>query len=278
MYIGQWHFSPLQSRHLWTLQSFPSMSSTIQNTLQNSLLQSPSAALSYFPESHLWSPISSLSKVILVLGKARSHRLPNLGCSGAGPPGWFEFSLKHSAWDMMHEWVWCRDEAANHQLPIAAAFWIILIFSTEGCSNLMQNLMQISCSPLSVNLNARATWYRCSLNGIYAPRGWVQWSHCWPMHNPALSSWLPGSIDVVRTVLGILTMIKFFQTDLIHSSLKTCLHCFYILTVDNATMNIGLQILLWGIDFISFGYIQKRLLDHMVVLFLVCWESLYYFS
>ena len=45
--------------------------------------QSPSAAPLYFPESHQWSEISSLSKVILVLGKARSLRAPNLGCRGA---------------------------------------------------------------------------------------------------------------------------------------------------------------------------------------------------
>ena len=32
---------------------------------------------------------------------------------------------------MMSEQVHCRDEAANHQLPIAAAFWIIQIVSTE---------------------------------------------------------------------------------------------------------------------------------------------------
>ena len=31
---------------------------------------------------------------------------------------------------MMHEQV-CCSEAANHQLPIAAAFWIIQIVSTE---------------------------------------------------------------------------------------------------------------------------------------------------
>ena len=36
--------------------------------------QLPSAALLYFPKSHWWSEISSLSKVILVLGKARSLR------------------------------------------------------------------------------------------------------------------------------------------------------------------------------------------------------------
>ena len=44
--------------------------------------QLPSAAPSYFPESHRQSEISSLSKVILVLGKGRSHMAPNLGCMG----------------------------------------------------------------------------------------------------------------------------------------------------------------------------------------------------
>ena len=56
--------------------------------------QSPSAAPSYFPESHQWpgSEISSLSKVILVLGKARSPRAPNLGCRVAASvlPQYFE--------------------------------------------------------------------------------------------------------------------------------------------------------------------------------------------
>ena len=44
--------------------------------------QLPSAALSYFPESHWQSEIPSLSKVILVLGKAKNCRAPYLGCRG----------------------------------------------------------------------------------------------------------------------------------------------------------------------------------------------------
>ena len=40
--------------------------------------QLPSVALSYFPESHWCSEISSLSKVILVLGKDRNLLAPNL--------------------------------------------------------------------------------------------------------------------------------------------------------------------------------------------------------
>ena len=63
-------------------------------TLQNPLLESPSAA-SYFLESHRLSEISSLSKVILVLGKLRSLRVPNLCCRGAESPGWFEVLPKN---------------------------------------------------------------------------------------------------------------------------------------------------------------------------------------
>ena len=95
------------------------------------------------------SEIFSLSKVVLVLGKARSHRAPNLGCRGAESPGWFDVLSKISASDMMHEQVHCCDEAANHQLPIAAAFWIIQIVSMEECSSLMQNLKHIHCSTCS---------------------------------------------------------------------------------------------------------------------------------
>ena len=67
-----------------------------------------------------------------------------------GPPGWFDVLSKNSVWDAMHEQVHCRDEAANHQLPIAAAFWIIWIVSMEECPSSMQNLMQILCSIHSV--------------------------------------------------------------------------------------------------------------------------------
>ena len=64
--------------------------------------------------------------------------------------------------------------------------------------------MQIHCSTYSVTLNAMATQCTCSLNSIYHPHWWVQWSHrcsrvCIPVHCP----WLPGCIDVLQTVLFI---------------------------------------------------------------------------
>ena len=67
LYIRQWCLSSLQTRHLGTSE----------------FSQLSSAALSYFPESHWWSKISSLSKVILVLGKTRSCMVPNLGYRGS---------------------------------------------------------------------------------------------------------------------------------------------------------------------------------------------------
>ena len=116
LYIGQWHLSPLQSRHVGFTQ----------------FSQLPLAALLYFPESHWRSEISFLPKVILVLGKARSCRTPNLSCKRAESPGWFDVLSKTSAQDVMHEPALC-DEAANHQLPTAASFWIIWIVSVEEC-------------------------------------------------------------------------------------------------------------------------------------------------
>ena len=64
---------------------------------------------------------------------------------GAEIPRWFDvMPKKTSAWGVIHEQAHC-DEAANHQWPIAAAFWIIHIVSMEEFSSLMQNLVQICC-------------------------------------------------------------------------------------------------------------------------------------
>ena len=206
---GQWHF-PFKGGTLGP----------------HTVLPSPSAALSYFPESHWWSEISSLSKVILILGKARSCRAPNWGCRGAESSGWFDVSPKNSAWDEMRRDVWaggCCDEAASYQLPIAVAFWIIRIVSVEECSSLAQNLMQIRCSAHSVILNVMATQDTCSLNGIYCPHWLVQWSrHCSHMHIPVHSPLLPGYINVLQTVLVILTMAGLFWTDLLYVIFTIC--------------------------------------------------------
>ena len=165
----------------------------------------PSAALSYFPESHQQSEIPSLFKVILVWGKVTSCRALNLGCRGAKPPGWFAILPKKSAWDVMHEQAYCDDEAANHQLPAAVAFWIIWIVSAEECSNLMQNLMQVHCSTRSVILNAVTTQYTRSLNGVYRPHWLDQYSEVVVHAHSSPLSLAASDINVMWTILVILT-------------------------------------------------------------------------
>ena len=149
--------------------------------------------------------------MILILGKARSCSEPILGYTG-GRVTWLIWCFTKKLCTRCDSWVdTLSDEAAHHQLPIAVAFWIIRIVSTEKCSSLMQNLMQIHCSTCLVILNATATQYTCSLNDIYCLHWLVQWncccSHmCIPVHSP----WLPGYIDVTQTVLVILTMAGHF--------------------------------------------------------------------
>ena len=103
---------------------------------------------------------------------------------------------KNSAWDVMREQAGC-DEAANLQLLVAAAFWVIQIVSVEECSGLMKNSMQICCSTRSVTLNVLATQYTRSLNDVYHPHWLVQRSrHCSHTRIPVHSPWLPGYTSV----------------------------------------------------------------------------------
>ena len=51
-----------------------------------------------------------------------------MGCRGLGHLGDLKFWQK-TAQDVVHEWA-CCDEAASHQLPIAAAIFVILHLST----------------------------------------------------------------------------------------------------------------------------------------------------
>ena len=63
----------------------------------------------------------------------------------------------------------------------------------------------------SVILNATATQYACSFNGIYRPHWLVQWSHhCSLMHIPVHSPWLSGYIKDMQTILIILRMAGLF--------------------------------------------------------------------
>ena len=140
------------------------------------------------------------------MGKARSNSVTNLGYCGVESSGWFDISPKNPARAGVLLWWSCQS-----QVPIAAAFWIIQVVSPQECSSLMPNLMLICCSTLLAILNAIATQFTCSCNGVYCSHWLVQWSHhC--SHMPILvhSPWLPGYIDVVETILIILTMAGFY--------------------------------------------------------------------
>ena len=104
----------------------------------------------------------------------------------------------------------CHDEAANLQLLISAAFWVIWVSMEEWSWN-VNGKSEADSLFYSIILNVTATQYTCSLDDIYHPHWLVQWScHCSHMHIPVHSPWLPGSIDVVQTILIILTMAQPF--------------------------------------------------------------------
>ena len=152
--IGQWRFSPLQSAHLGTSHSSPN-----HHWLPHGIFLNLISGLK----------ISSFSKVILILGKARSHRAQNLAYRGPESPGWFDVLPK--------ELCRRRDEQVDVllwwscQSPVAHSCSILNHLNSfcGGMFKLNENLMQIHCSTCSVILNVMAAWYTCSLNGIYHP-------------------------------------------------------------------------------------------------------------
>ena len=153
LYIRQWCLSPLQSRHRGTSHNLPSVSSTVQNTLQNPLLELSSAAPSYFPESHQWSEIYSLSKVILVLGKARSCRAPTLGYMGVEPPGRFNVSpqncTRHDVWaGVLLWWSWQSPVAHSCSLlnyPSRLCGGIFKLNAKFDADSLLYSLSHFEC-------------------------------------------------------------------------------------------------------------------------------------
>ena len=175
--------------------------------------QSPSAVLLHFLESHRWSEISPLSKVISVLGKARGHRVPNPGCRGTESHGWLmfhqnsapKFCIRHDAWMSMLSW-W------SFQLPVAHSWGLVNHLNSfhEGMFKL-HTKFDADLLLYSVILNTMATQSTCSLNSVYRPHWLVQWSrHCSHTCIPVHSPWLPGYIDVMQTILITLTMAGLF--------------------------------------------------------------------
>ena len=152
---GQWRLSPLQSRHLGTSHSSPNCHQ-LPVVFSWILLK----VWSLFPFKGDFS-----------FGKSQKLQGTKSGLWwGLSHLGDLMFRKK-----TLHE-TWCVSGCVVMNLPVTSCPFLwpseSSIQSMEECSSLMQNLMQTHCSTRSVILNATATPYTCSLNGVYCPH-WV---------------------------------------------------------------------------------------------------------
>ena len=134
LYIGQQRLSRLQSRHLGTSHSSP-------NRHQ-------------LPHCIFLNLIYGLKSLVFQRWFWFWEKTEVTGCQiwAVVEPSLLGDWMFHqkTAQDVMHEQAHCCEAAANAQLPIAVAFWITRVVSSEECSSIMQNLMQILCSTCSV--------------------------------------------------------------------------------------------------------------------------------
>ena len=113
--------------------------------------------------------------------------------------------MRRDAWMDILSWWSCQSPVAHSccLLNHLNSFWGGMFkLNTKSDADLLLYLFI---------LNATATQYAWSLNGVYHPHWLVQWSrHCSHVHIPVHSPWLPGYIDVVQTVLVILIVAGLF--------------------------------------------------------------------
>ena len=208
---------------------------------------------------HIFLNLIDSLKVILVLGKVRSHRAPRLDCRGAESPGWFGWLFHQKIYIRLDAWVgtlfWLRCQS-----PVAHSCGLL-----NHLNNFHRGMFKLNakCDAdsllYSVILNVTVTQYTCSLNGIY----WqVQWSHhCSCMHIPAHCLWLPGYISVMQTILVILKMAGFFpdRTLFVYEYIFIYLHiCIYFMYL---YMYIFLCIYIYiqsSLKFLIIGFRKRR--------------------
>ena len=156
------------------------------------------------------SEISSLSKVILVWGKARSGGAPNLGCRG----GWVTWVIwcftkklctRREAWVGVLSWWSCQPPAAH------------------SCSLLNHpNSFHGGMFKLNAKFDADSLLYLLSHfeRDGHTVHVLTEWHLLPPLTSTVKSSlfmhmhWMPGYIHAMQTVLIMLIMAGFFWADL----------------------------------------------------------------
>ena len=212
--------SPLQRRHLGTSHSSPNHHQLPCHIFLNL-------------NDGLKSPLFQRSFKFWEKPEVTRHQ--NWAVSGAESPGWFDVLPKpctrHDAWVGMLLWWSC-------QSPVAHSCGLLNHPNSfhRGMFKLNAKFDAVSLLYLLSHFECKATQYTCSLNGIYCFHWLIQWSHhCSCMCIPAHPPWMPGYIDVMKTILIILTMaglfpdkprIGFFPTPLLTD-------LFYTVTVHN---------------------------------------------
>ena len=117
-----------------------------------------------------------------------------------------KLSIRPDAWAGTLSWWGC-------QLPVAHSCGL-LNHPNSFCGGMIKLNTKHDADLLLylLILNVMGTQCTCSLNGIYHPHWLVQWScHCSHMCIPVHSPWLPGYIDVVQTIIVVLTMVGLFH-------------------------------------------------------------------
>ena len=134
------------------------------------------------------SQISSLSKAILTLGKARSRRETNLGCRGADRPGWCDALPKIS----LHEN--CR---------------------MGRCIVMMKLICSLGHGECDGHTVHKLSHERLTADWLAPPE-----SDCSQMYSKVSSDWLPSYVKATRPVLEIFKMACYLTyspcTELLH--------------------------------------------------------------
>ena len=155
--------------------------------------------------------MSSLSKLILILGKARITECQIGAVGELSHLGDLIFHQKtlQETWCMSGPLLWwsCQSPVAHscRLLNSQNSFHggMFKLNTKSDADSLLYSLSHFECDGYTAP---------CSLNGVYRPHWLVQWSHdCSCMCIPVQSPWLPGYTDVVQAILVILTTAGLFQ-------------------------------------------------------------------